>query len=145
MTDAAGRSPVNTVAINPEALLVALVLAPGTYSRNRHFQLLERTELKKARKRARELRGIVKDLTEPWHKPGARSPEPGPDSITEREIEGAVHLEYRVTALDFRRHAVLTPLEAATVHYAVAKSGRGTLSEADRLQVETALLELGPK
>jgi len=129
---------------NPEALLVALVLAPGTFSRNRHFQLFEQGPLKQARRRARELRGIVRDLTEPWQSPGARSPLPGPDQVEEREIEGSVVLEYRVLALDFRRRAVLSKLEAAAIHYALAKSGRGVLSDDDRRQVEAALLELDP-
>lgn len=133
---------------SPEALLVALVLAPGTFSRNRHFHLFEQAALKRARRRARELRGIVRDLTEPWRAPGApegrRSAIPVPDQVEEREVEGAIHLEYRVLALDFRRRAVLSRLEAAAVHYALAKSGRGVLSEDDRRQVEAALLELDP-
>ena len=129
---------------SPEALLVALVLAPGTFSRNRHFHLFEQAALKRARRRARELRGIVRDLTEPWQAPGARSPLPAPDQVQEHEVEGAIHLEYRVLALDFRRRAVLSKLEAAAVHYALAKSGRGVLSEGDRLRVEAALLELDP-
>lgn len=134
---------------SPEALLVALVLAPGTFSRNRHFHLFEQAALKRARRRARELRGIVRDLTEPWRSPGtaadgARTTSPVPDQVEEREVEGAIHLEYRVLALDFRRRAVLSRLEAAAVHYALAKSGRGVLSEDDRRQVEAALLELDP-
>jgi hypothetical protein len=134
---------------NPEALLVALVLAPGTFSRNRHFHLFERGALKQARRRAGELRGIVRDLTEPWQNPGGRpyrpgSGQPGPDQVEEREVGDAIHLEYRVLALDFRRRAVLSKLEAAAVHYALAKSGRGVLSDADRRQVEAALLELDP-
>lgn len=134
---------------NPQALLVALVLAPGTFSRNRHFHLFEQGVLKQARRRAGELRGIVRDLTEPWQNPGGRahlsgSALPGPDQVEEREVGDAIHLEYRVAALDFRRHAVLSKLEAAAVHYALAKSGRGTLSDADRRQVEAALLELDP-
>jgi len=134
---------------SPEALLVALVLAPGTFSRNRHFHLFEQAALKRARRRARELRGIVRDLTEPWRAPGAaadgaRTASPVPDQVEEREVEGAIHLEYRVLALDFRRRAVLSRLEAAAVHYALAKSGRGVLSEDDRRQVEAALLELDP-
>ena len=163
---------------SPEALLVALVLAPGTFSRNRHFHLFEQAALKRARRRARELRGIVRDLTEPWQppsrrtsggtpsggtSPGGTSPGgasagggsgsappagqlgvPVPDQIEGREVEGVIHLEYRVLALDFRRRAVLSRLEAAAVHYALAKSGRGVLSEDDRRQVEAALLELDP-
>lgn len=133
---------------SPEALLVALVLAPGTFSRNRHFHLFEQAALKRARRRARELRGIVRDLTEPWQAPGRppgnRAAVPVPDQVEEREVEGAIHLEYRVLSLDFRRRAILSKLEAAAVHYALAKSGRGVLREDDRRQVEAALLELDP-
>lgn len=129
---------------SPEALLVALVLAPGTFSRNRHFHMFEQAALKRARRRARELRGIVRDLTEPWQHPGARAAKPAPDLVQEREVEGSIHLEYRVLALDFRRRAVLSKLEAAAVHYALAKSGRGEVSDGDRRQVEAALLELDP-
>ena len=134
---------------NPEALTVALVLAPGTFSRNRHFDLFEQGALRQARRRAGELRGIVRDLTEPWQNPSARGASsgrtlPGPDQVEEREVAGAIHLEYRVLALDFRRHAVLSKLEAAAVHYALAKTGRGAVSDADRRQVEAALLELDP-
>jgi DNA-binding FrmR family transcriptional regulator len=128
---------------NPDALLVALVLAPGTFSRNRHFHLFEQGALKRARRRAGELRGIVRDLTEPWHNAGGR-PLPGPDQVEEREIEGEIHLEYRMLALDFRRRAVLSKLEAAAVHYALAQAGRRVLSDDDRRQVESVLLDLDP-
>jgi len=69
---------------------------------------------------------------------------PGPDQVQEREVDGEIHLEYRMLALDYRRRAVLSKLEAAAVHYALAKAGRGVLSETDRRQVEAALLELDP-
>jgi hypothetical protein len=128
--------------IDAEALLVALVLAPGSYSRNRFFAFFEERALRHARKRAKQLRGIVKELTEPWPHAGARAPLPGPDFIEEREEGDGVVLNYHVSQLNYRRSAVLTKLEAATVHYALAQSGHRELEDGDRVQVEKALLAL---
>ncbi len=125
------------------ALLVALVLAPDTYSRNKYFELFQEEALWHARRRAQILRSIIRDLTEPWPHPGARAPVAGPDFYEERPLGEVIALEYRVSDLDYRRSAVLTPLEAATLHYALAKSGHGKVSASDQTQVETALRSLG--
>jgi hypothetical protein len=43
-----------------DAVMVALIVAPGVYSRNRMFALFEDAAMKAARKRANLVRGIVR-------------------------------------------------------------------------------------
>lgn len=54
-----------------EGLLVALILAPSTFSRNRHFELFERAESAEARRRAQLIRSLLAEMTEPWPNPDA--------------------------------------------------------------------------
>ena len=51
---------------DPNALLCALILAPGTYSRNRFFDMFEASAARAVRRRALRVRSMVIQLTEPW-------------------------------------------------------------------------------
>lgn len=126
-----------------DALFVALVLAPDTYSRNKYFQLFQEDALWHARRRAQVIRSIVRDLTEPWPHPGAHSSTSGPDFYEERDQGDHVMIDYRISDLDYRRSAVLTALETATLHFALAKAGKGEASREDTRAVEAALQQLG--
>jgi hypothetical protein len=125
--------------VNPEvdldALLAALILAPRTFSRNRFFWLFERPEAAKVRRRAARVRGILRQL--------AGTPKPAAEIVGERVLaDGQVHLRYRVEDLGYTRTAALSSLEAATLRYALHRSGRSALAYEERAAVEEALARL---
>lgn len=126
------------------ALLVALVLAPGTFPRNKFFELYKNEELLIARRRAQMIRSLVKDLTEPWPLPKSAGAHSQPILEQQEEREGLFYLCYRVDELRYRRSAVLTLLEAATLRYALHRAGQGTLAADDKDLVELELAKLHP-
>jgi hypothetical protein len=118
--------------VDLDALLAALILAPRTFSRNRFFWLFERPEAAKIRRRAARIRSILRQL--------AGTPKPVAEIVGERVLsDGQVHLRYRVEDLGYTRTAALSPLEAATLHYALHRSGKAALSSDERDAVEEAL------
>jgi len=121
--------------VDLEALLAALILAPRTFSRNRFFWLFERPEALKVRRRAARVRGILRQL--------AGTPTPKAEIVGERVLsDGQVHLRYRVEELGYTRTAALSALEAATLRYALHRSGKSPLSNEERAAVEAALARL---
>jgi|GEM_PF-677335 len=108
---------------DPEAMLVALVLSPSAYPRNRFFSLFNVPSLRKARWRAAQLRGLVNAL--------ARPKEPIAD-YDARPHEGGKVMTYRVPALNLRVRAFLQRHEAAVVELAVARI-RGEQAPPDAL------------
>lgn len=60
--EAARASEPRAIDVDSEALLVALVLVPGSYPRNRFFSLFKRHEAWQVRRRASLLRSLVGDL-----------------------------------------------------------------------------------
>lgn len=99
--------------VDPEALLVALVLAPATFSRNRFFSLYADPEARRVRRRAALLRGIVRQLVG-----GA-----GRAGLAPAACGGAL-LTYDVPSLGLKRTAALDALELAVVRFAVARGAR---------------------
>ena len=134
----------DTVAPDPDALFVALVLAPGTFSRNKFFSLFQDSTLMKARRRAQMIRSLVKELTEPWPHPGERPSHTCPIIEEEIEIGGELQLTYRVEEFNYKRTVHLSPLEAATLRYSLHQSGNNPLSEQERELVESSLAKLDP-
>lgn len=121
--------------VDPDALLAALILAPRTFSRNRYFWLFERPEAAKVRRRAARVRSILRQL--------AGTPKPAAEIVGERVLsDGQVHLRYRVEDLGYTRTAALSALEAATVHYALHRAGKASVSSDERAIVEEALARL---
>jgi hypothetical protein len=122
--------------VDLDALLAALILAPRTFSRNRFFWLFEKPDAAKIRRRAARVRGILRQLT--------GTPKPIAEIVGERVLsDGQVHLRYRVEGLGYTRTAALSSLEAATLRYAMHRSGKAALSSEDRATVEDALSRLG--
>jgi hypothetical protein len=116
---------------NADALLCALVLAPGAFSRNRFFHLFERPELARVRRRATRVRGILRQLSS------------GAEVTGEIELaDGRRMLRFRVPALGLSRTAALSRLEAATMRFALARAERRTPDANDRALVEEALKRL---
>ncbi len=126
--------------IDREALLAALVIAPATYSRNRFFDLYKDPDVYRIRRRASQLRSIVRHVTrvDPTQA-GERvrfSPAPG----------DRVELSYAVPTLGLRRTALLDPIELSLVRFAMARgSERPPPDDPDRVRVEAALARLAPR
>lgn len=130
--------------IDREALLVALVLSPATYSRNRFFELYKDPEVRRIRRRAAQVRSIVRQVT------GGRAArgDLGEGVHVAPAAGGRVELGYEVPALGLRRTVVLDPIEMALVRVAIARaSGASTLppDDPDRARIEDALARLAPE
>ena len=124
-----------TPEVDLDALLAALILAPRTFARNRFFTLFQNPEAAKVRRRAARVRGILRQLT--------GTPKPAAEIVGERVLsDGQVHLRYRVEDLGYTRTAALSSLEAATLRYAMHRTGKATLSHEERAAVENALSRL---
>jgi hypothetical protein len=132
----AGRGKGNTRDVSPEALLCALVLAPNTFPRNRFFGLFEQPALRRIRRRAYHVRGILRQLL------GT-----GKDKalVTGRlELDDTrVLLRYRVENVKMERTTALSALEFALLNYALHRAGHGEVEEEERTLVENALRSLG--
>lgn len=110
----AGDAPAIDV-IDHEALLVALVLTPTLFARNRHFALYRDPAVQQARRRAAEIRALVGHLV-------GRGAEA---AIVERrsiEADGSTYLAFRVPSIALRVDARLAPIEAAALDVAVARA-----------------------
>ena len=59
-----------------------------------------------------------------------------------RMSDGQVLLRYRVEELNYTRTAALSSLEAATLRYALHRSGKASLSHEEQAAVESALSRL---
>lgn len=115
-----------------DAMLCALVLAPNAFSRNRFFQLFEQPELRRVRRRATRLRGILRQLVS------------GAEVTGELELhDGRRLLRYSLPELGLSRTAALSKLEAATLRFALARTQKKPPEQADRALVESALERLG--
>ena len=117
-----------------DALLCALVLAPNAFSRNRFFELFEQPELKRLRRRATRVRGILRQLST------------GAEVTGELELaDGRRLLRYHVAELGLSRTAALSPLEAAALRFSLARARRAPVDPGDRAIVETALARLAER
>jgi hypothetical protein len=121
--------------IDSEALTVAMALAPGVYSRNRHHALHQDPRVRRARARASLLRGLVRQLA------GAEGPL---ESVTMERASPYVLVRYRITRLGVDRTAQLSVIEAACVLHLAAREGvQGFEPTADdRAQLFMALRRL---
>jgi hypothetical protein len=123
-----GRAP------DHDALLCALVLAPDTFARNRFFELFEKPDVRRLRRRAARVRGILRQLTS------------GAEVTGELELaDGRRLLRYRVAELGLSRTAALSPLEAAALRFSLARTKGTPVDPGDRAIVETALARLSER
>jgi hypothetical protein len=122
--------------VNPEALLCALVLAPNTFARNRFFGMFEDPAMRRVRRRAYHVRGILRQLIGTGKERAL---------ITGRlELDDTrVLLRYRIENLKLERTTALSALEFAVLNYALNRAGRGDLEDEERTLVENALRSLG--
>lgn len=129
--------------LDPEALLVAMVIAPGIYSRNRFFDLHHDADVRGVRRRAAQLRSIV------GHFVGAASGIEGDVPRLLPAAGGRIELSYAVPALGVRRRAVLEPIELALIRVIVARGARAqagelTPSPSDSARIKAVLARLVP-
>ena len=121
--------------VDLDGLLCALVLVPEAFARNRFFSLYETGDAKKVRQRAGRVRGIARQLL------GLERPKA--ELVGEQvQEDGQLLLRYRIPDLAFERAAALTPLEAASLRYALHLGGEGSISPGDRALVHQALKRL---
>jgi hypothetical protein len=108
---------------------------PGFVSRNPSFSLFEDPEVRRARRRAGMLRGIVRQLS------GVHGHVEGVAIAS--GVEGC-ELRYRLPALRIERRASMTPLEVACVRYLASRAGVPGLhaTEEDRAGIDAALRRL---
>lgn len=124
------------------ALLCALIVAPGTYSRNRFFELFESGSTRAVRRRALRIRSVIAQLTEPWPLTNGEQA-PRARILGEHTLaDGSIQLSYRIEDLGLTRTTTLEPLEIAALRYALHRAGRGELRSDDRQLVESALKRL---
>jgi len=130
------RSKRSAHGISPDALLCALVLAPNTFARNRFFGMFEDPALRRVRRRAYHVRGILRQLI------GT-----GKDRalVTGRlELDDTrVLLRYRLENVKMERTTALSALEFALLNYALHRAGHGEVEQEERALVENALRSLG--
>lgn len=123
-------------AVNPEGLLCALVLAPDTFARNRFFGLYEDPVLRRTRRRAYHVRGILRQLLGQGKEKALL--------IGRFDLDDdRVLLRYRVENVKLVRTTALSALESAVLSFALHRAGQGDLDPEDRARVERALESLG--
>jgi hypothetical protein len=122
--------------VDLDALLVALVLVPHSYPRNRFYALYSRPEAFSVRRRAALLRSLIADLT------GEAS-----DVTISRERD-VMTLRYALPEMGARRSTRLNAQELAIVKLAVERLEEpgdaqrlACLSQVDQLPSVTPLLE----
>jgi hypothetical protein len=121
------------VAVERDALVIGLTLVPGLLSRNRCFALFEDPDVRRARRRAGMLLGIVRQLA------GAHGHVEG--VAIARGAVGAWELRYRVPSMRVDRRTSLTELELACVRYLAGRAGVPGFhaTEDDRAGIDAAL------
>lgn len=131
-------------ALSSDALLVALVLCPGAYSRNRFYAMYATPEAAAVRRRAALVRSIVAELAHP--DPVRRGRIVSVDDIS---AQGHGSLTYVVSSLGLRRSTLLTALEFSIIQYAVTRkvgiSAGFEVSESSHERLENALCGLSPE
>ncbi|MFO0674075.1 MAG: hypothetical protein U0235_31410 [Polyangiaceae bacterium] len=122
-------------ALDESALVVAMVVVPALYSRNKMFNLFSDPRLRRARKRAIALRTAIRQLAS-----GAA------ESVRLEPSGPLTRLTYDLPRLHFTRTLELTPQERACVVFSVDRERPGILScsPEERAQVERTLSRLTP-
>jgi hypothetical protein len=136
MAKTAGSGRTAPPAVDPDALLCALILAPRTFPRNRYFSLFENGVAARVRRRAARIRGMIRQLASS----GNESAEITGEQVLE---DGRFLIRFKVRGLALQRTAALTALEAAALHYALHLAGKGKIESSERRLVERTLERLG--
>jgi hypothetical protein len=121
--------------VDRDALMVAMAVVPGLYSRNRMFAMYGDPEVKRAKARASVIRGVVRQLTGFHGEPGDIALARNGDART---------LRYRIPRVKLDRRLELSEIEAACLVYLAGRAGvRGMHPSAeDRAHIDSALRRL---
>ena len=122
--------------VDEEGLLAALVLAPGTYSRNRFFSLFREPKYRRVRRKAAQLRGLLRHLA---------GKGPAIIDAREREPDGGETIRYHVDRLSLTASVRLEPFEVALVDVALAIARKEAPPEEAARLVNAAVMRLGPE
>jgi hypothetical protein len=112
-----------------------MVLVPRTYARNRFFRLFDDPEYAHLRKRAKAVRGLIRELLGT----GARRAE----VVGTQVLDDLVLLRIQVAGLNYERTTSLTPLEAALVSFATCRARSTPVPTDDASLVLGSLSKLG--
>lgn len=124
--------PVSELPVHPDAVLSALVLAPTALSRNRFYALHDNPAMKRIRKRARRVRGVIRQLLGQGREKGVE--------VGRRVLDDdRVLLRFNVESLSYSRTVSLSALEASLVGYALYRAEGRQLDDEDKERVERAL------
>jgi hypothetical protein len=128
-------------AVERDALIVGMTLVPHLYSRNKSFALFEDPEVRRARRRAAILRGIVRQLTGVQGHVEGLSVAYGAHGAAG---QGTCELRYRVPSLHIERRASMNDAELACVRYLAGRAGVAELhaTDDDRARIDAALRRL---
>lgn len=118
-----------------DGLLCAMVLVPRTYARNRFFRLFDDPEYAHLRKRAKAVRGLIRELLGT----GARHAE----VVGTQVLDDLVLLRIQVVGLNYERTTSLSPLEAALVSFATCRARSAPVPTDDAALVLASLSKLG--
>jgi hypothetical protein len=121
-----------STALSLDGLLCALVVAPQIYARNRFFELFEQAPLRKLRRRAKLVRGMIRQLVGITGRQGQIVGE-------QVQTDGRVLIRYIIPELNFSRTTALSSLEATLVRYVVARARHQSPDPADRARIEQSL------
>ncbi len=100
------------IEVDPRGLLVALVLVPHSYPRNRFYELYRKPEARRVRRRAALLRSVIGDLTS------------GATDVTIHRGDGHVVLRYKLDDLGVVRTSRIDDDELAVVKLVLERSGK---------------------
>ncbi len=118
-----------------EGLLASLVLAPGTFPRNRFYSMYREERLARTRARAAELRGVVRTIL------GAR----GAAELESRtDTADGARLVVRVPRLGLTLTSELSAFERDVVDVAVSLGRREPPARDVKARVDDALARLAP-
>ncbi len=118
--------------IDLDALLVALVMVPTSYPRNRFYELHKLPAVKRVRRRAANLRSIVADLID------------GADGVAVATWGSGFELRYALPGMLAERRARLDARELALVAAVVRRTARDKAGELVAAVGESAIAELTP-
>jgi hypothetical protein len=110
-------------ALDAEALAVALVLDPATFSRNRFYDLYDDPAVRRVRRRAALLRGLVKQLATALHRSGDLS-------VASRAKDAMEELSFEISSLGLSRRTILDPTEGALLRFSLERSMGGPRRDA---------------
>ncbi len=98
--------------VDLRGLLVALVLVPQSYPRNRFYELYRRPEARRVRRRAALLRGVIADLTH------------AASNVRVQRGDGHVIVRYRLEEVGVERMSRIDDDELAVVKLVLERSGK---------------------